>query len=163
VLENLPKERRRKTVIAALVAVVAWLAGMISWTYGVTTGTAGGIPSMVFTIAWFVGTPAIAFILFRAAFPLGVFTAPLNQVAAVAAGIKGSAKKLGPLVCAGHIGWVHYGGPLLRLHIYSHGVIIHPVLLPEIPLQFQEISTPTRREGWFFSRLSLSLSAGGAS
>jgi hypothetical protein len=115
---------------------------------------------MVFTIAWFVGTPAIAFILFRAAFPLGVFTAPLNQVAAVAAGIKGSAKKLGPLVCAGHIGWVHYGGPLLRLHIYSHGVIIHPVLLPEIPLQFQEISTPTRREGWFFSRLSLSHCSG---
>ena len=152
-LEQLTTKRRRGAAIAALIGLLAWLTCLVAFVLDVA-GQAGRW-ELVFVAAWLLMMPAIGFLFFGVALPIGLVRVPLDTVDAVTHEIETSAARLGPITCAGRIGWSHYAGPLIQLRIYSQGVVICPRFSPKIPVRFSELSQPTATSGWVFSRLLL--------
>lgn len=138
--------------LAIPVATISWAAMMGSIIYMFASGRE---LLLAFLVSWLFMMPALFFLLLGVAFPLGAVTAPLGHVAEVTTRIASSERRLGPVVCAGRIGLISYGGPVLRVRVHADGVILHPVFMPAIPLHVRELSLPQRQDGWLYSRLSI--------
>ena len=115
--ERLSPRRRRLAALAIPVAVISWAATMGSFVYMFAFGRE---LLVVFLVPWLFFMPALFFLLLGVAFPLAAVTASLDHVAEVTAHIANTERRLGPVVCAGRIGRVNYGGPMLRAVSYTH-------------------------------------------
>jgi hypothetical protein len=132
-----------------------------------------GVPKEVTEEAWrhslwhsrtvFVTHPlamlAMVYLAFQFILPAMVYRGARAAIASTERRVREFGPALRSKRCAGRIGKVNFGGPLLRVVIYSRGVWIKPIFMAPIGVPSTQVTGVVERTGWMSKIIEISHSS----
>jgi hypothetical protein len=95
-----------------------------------------------------LGMAGMAYLLFAQVFRRAIYRRSDDEVAAGVRRVRASGAVVAEVRTGGNLGWVGFGGKLLRVAVHTGGVVVKPIFLPEFGIAREQVRAVRPRKVW---------------